>query len=360
MRLERLEVIPYSLPFREPYLTARGELRERGLALVRVHAEGLVGLGEAAPLALRGGRSLDELVDELTGRCWPALTDGRFDPHRIWSAVARCRNRGASAQAIAAIDIALHDLAGKAIEIPVWRLLGAERAAPVPCNATLPAGNPTTLARLAERWAADGFRSFKLKVGMAGDVRQVESVRATLGDEALIRVDANAAWSVSEAAERLQEIAGQAIELAEQPVAGLEEMASLRGLTEIPLAADESVITPRDARRAVELGACELATVKLAKAGGIGGSLEVAGEIPAYLSSALDGPVGVAAAAHAAQALAPSGPAAGLAHGLATERLFASSIGTGIELRGAELIPGDAPGLGVEIDDERLAAASFL
>lgn len=356
MQLEELEVIRYSLPFREPYVTARGELRERDLVLIRVRAEGLEGLGETAALSLRGGLDTEQIAREISEVCWPVLTDGDFDPRRIWSAITRCRSRGASAQALAAIDIALHDLAAKSARVPVWRLLGAAATRPVRCNATLTAANPTSLRAMAEWWAADGFSTFKLKVGLAGDVAQVTTVRAVLGPTIRIRLDANGAWSTADAVERLRTLAQYTIELVEEPVHGLEQLAVLRTRTRIALAADESVTSVRDARRAVELNACSAVTIKLAKVGGIGAALEVADEIPVYLSSALEGPVGIAAAAHVAQALPESTTKFDLAHGLATERLFSTSIGSGARAEGDELHLDERPGLGVEIDEEALAA----
>ncbi|MGH2922752.1 MAG: mandelate racemase/muconate lactonizing enzyme family protein [Solirubrobacterales bacterium] len=356
MRLDRLEVVPYSLPFREPYRTARGELRERELLLVRIRAEGLEGIGETAALSLRGGHPLARIASDLERVCWPALLESPFDPARIWSAVARCRGRGISAEAIAALDIALHDLAAKSQGVPVWRLLGADSAGPVPCNATLPAANPTRFRALLERWSAEGFRTFKLKVGLPGDIAQVAAARSMLGSDARIRIDANGAWVVDEAAERLRLMARETIELAEEPVSGLQPMADLRRRTRIPLAADESIVGARDAREARERGACSLAAVKLAKAGGIAAALEIAGEIPVYLSSALEGPVGIAAAAHTAQALPRRSAAIDLAHGLATERLFSESIGSGAVLAGSELRVSEEPGLGVEIDENALAS----
>jgi L-alanine-DL-glutamate epimerase-like enolase superfamily enzyme len=356
MRLEELEVIPYSLPFREPYVTARGELRERRLILVRIRGEGLEGLGETAALSLRGGPAIETIAAEIRDRCWPALLDGGLDPARIWSATARCRNRGASPQALAAIDIALHDLAGKASGDPVWRLLGATDARPVICNATLPAANPGETRRLAEEWSGQGFRTFKLKVGLAGDVTQVATVRQTLGPDAAIRVDANGAWSVGDAVERLRAIDRHEIEFVEQPVGTFEQMVELRGQIGVRIAADESLVSPFDARRAQALHACELATVKVAKVGGLGAALEIAELIPTYLSSSLEGPVGIAAAAHAVQALSARGGDAEVAHGLATERLFSASVGTGAEAVRDELRLDDRPGLGAELDEDALAA----
>jgi L-Ala-D/L-Glu epimerase len=354
MRLEELEAIPYSLPFREPYVTSRGTLVDRRLILLRIRADGIEGLGETAALSLRGGPDLKEIARQLTELCRPALEEGPIDPKRLWSALARCRNRGVSSEALAAVDIALHDLAAKATEVPVWRLLGAERAEPVPCNATLPAANPTRTRALAQEWAAEGFGTFKLKVGLPGDVTQVATIREELGDETQIRVDANAAWTVEQAVERLQAMARHTIEIAEQPVGGLDAMALLRSRTRIPLAADENVISARDARRAVELEACQLATVKLAKVGGIAEAMEIARVLPVYLSSALEGPVAIAAAAHTVQALRGGIPE-GLAHGLATARLFAATVGSGARLDHGQLEVGEGPGLGVELDEDALA-----
>jgi L-alanine-DL-glutamate epimerase-like enolase superfamily enzyme len=131
----------------------------------------------------------------------------------------------------------------------------------------------------------------------------------------------------------------------------LEAMARLRSKTSVPLVADESVASLEEAERADDLGACDFATVKLAKVGGPLAALAIARALPAYLSSALDGPVGIAAAAHVAQALPP----VDLAHGLATGLLFADTVGRGAELDGPMLHVRDAPGLGVELDEDALA-----
>jgi L-alanine-DL-glutamate epimerase-like enolase superfamily enzyme len=354
--LEEIDVVPYSLPFREPYVTARGELTERKLLLVRIRGEGREGLGETAALSLRGGIGIEQIAAEIRERCWPALLDGGLEPARIWSAIARCRNRGASAPALAAVDIAVHDLVGRVSGDPVWRLLGASEAEPVVCNATLPAANPAATREMAEAWSAEGFHTFKLKVGLPGDVTQVATVRKTLGPGVVIRVDANGAWDVDDAAERLQALAQHEIELAEQPVGTFEQMVELRRRIEVRIAADESLVSPFDARRARELDACQVAAIKLAKVGGLRAALEIADVLPAYLSSALEGPVGIAAAAHAVQALRAAGGDAGVAHGLATERLFSRSVGEGVVAEGDRLLVDDRPGLGVEIDEEALAA----
>jgi O-succinylbenzoate synthase len=204
------------------------------------------------------------------------------------------------------------------------------------------------VAESARGWSARGFRTFKLKVGVDGDDQQVQAVRDALPEGSSIRVDANAMWSVDEAAQKLQRMAP--LELAEQPVAGFDEMAALRVRTSTKLAADESVVDVADAQRAAAV--CDAATVKLAKVGGIAAAREIAGHLPVYMSSALDGPVGIAAAAHVALAL----PSAGLAHGLATSLLFADTIAAReCVVEGGHLHLTGGPGLGIEIDEAALA-----
>jgi L-alanine-DL-glutamate epimerase-like enolase superfamily enzyme len=99
-----------------------------------------------------------------------------------------------------------------------------------------------------------------------------------------------------------------------------------------------------------------VAAVKVAKVGGLGSALEIAETMPSYLSSSLEGPVGITAAAHAVQALRARGGDAGVAHGLATERLFSTTVGRGAAAEGDELRLDERPGLGIEIDEDALAS----
>jgi L-alanine-DL-glutamate epimerase-like enolase superfamily enzyme len=157
----------------------------------------------------------------------------------------------------------------------------------------------------------------------------------------------------------LAELERYAIELAEQPVAGLEAMAELAASTSISLAADESVATLEEAERAAALGACAYTGIKLSKVGGPEAALAIADVLPAYVTSALDGPVGIAAAAQVAQSLAGTDrpERLELAHGLATQRLFAATIAAvECEIRDGMLHLPPGPGLGVEIDEEALQA----
>jgi L-alanine-DL-glutamate epimerase-like enolase superfamily enzyme len=353
VRLSSVEVIPYALPFEEPYVTARGVLQRREMVLLRVRDEdGIVGLGEAVPLALRGGVSLVEVVRELDG--W-----GEHGEAQALSAPARC-----------AVETALMDLRGRRTGKAAGE---GKRDEAVECNATLVAGPPDAVAAEAEKWAQAGFTTFKLKLGAetvstrpidgltrsrgSGDVEQVRAVREALGSSVRIRVDANEAWDLETARATLAVLEEFEVELAEQPVAGLEAMAALAAATSIPLAADESVTSVDEAEDAVALGACAYTGIKLSKVGGPEEALAIADVLPAYVTSALDGPVGIAAAAQVALSLAETDhpERLHLAHGLATQRLFASSIASvECEVRDGMLHLPPGPGLGVEIDEKAL------
>jgi o-succinylbenzoate synthase len=347
MRIVAAEVIPYALPFREPYVTAAGTLAQREMALLRLRdADGLVGLGEAVPLSLRRGIGLERVVEELEALGeWDSLDESALTDSRL-SPPSRC------AALTALLDLRGRRAAAERTEPP-------SSGPPVRCNATLVAGDPAAVATEAERWAADGFASFKLKLGAGDDVAQVRTVRDAVGPRARIRIDANGAWDVETAKRVLAALEPYEVELAEQPVASAEEAAEVAASTAIPLAADESVESRADAEVVAASGAFAMTGIKLAKVGGPEEALEIAEVLPAYVTSALDGPVGIAAALQVAQSLGDLGRGAGesLAQGLATQRLFASTVAsTECELRGDMLHPPPGPGLGVEIDEEALQA----
>lgn len=348
MKIAEVEVIPYALPFRAPYVTARGRLDRREMALLRLRSDdGLVGLGEAVPLSLRGGAGLAQVVEELEqlgGR--DSLDEAALRGNAIaLSPPARC-----------AALTALLDLRGRRAADGL-EVAGEDR--PVECNATLVAGKPEAVAGDALSWAEDGFASFKLKLGSGDDVAQVRAVREAVGPRARIRIDANAAWDVATAKRTLVELEELDVELAEQPVTTLEEAAEVSAATSIPIAGDESIEGCADAEEAIRLGACDIAGLKLSKVGGPEAAIEIAELLPCFVSSALDGPVGIAAAAQVAQTLDATGggDAPGLAHGLATQRLFSSTIASvECQVRDGMLHPPPGPGLGVEIDESALTA----
>jgi L-alanine-DL-glutamate epimerase-like enolase superfamily enzyme len=364
MRIERAETVTYSLPFARPYVTARGAIEEREMVLLRLRTDaGFEGLGEAVPLALRGDKPLGaveaEIADAATRLADLDLSAALDDPlaFAVATQVELGLARRVSPATAAALECAIFDVVAKAADSPLWKLLGVEAPEPLVCNATLTAGAPQAVATEALEWTREGFGTVKLKLGSGeDDVATVEAVREAVGPDVRIRVDANEAWDASVASDVLNLIEPFDIELAEQPVSGLRAMARVASASSIPLAADEGVSSEADAHRAVQRKACRYATTKLSKVGGAGAARQIAQVLPTYLSSALDGPVGIAAAAHAALIVRADGNDAGLAQGLATQRLFAETVATReCALRDGRIHLPDGPGLGVEIDDAALA-----
>jgi o-succinylbenzoate synthase len=241
----------------------------------------------------------------------------------------------------------------------------------VPVNVTVPAVGPE---RAFEIVAASGCRTAKVKVAERGqaeteDVERVAAVRDALGPAGRIRVDANGGWDVPAAARMLRELGRYSLEYAEQPCATLDELAALRRLVDIPVAADESIRKAEDPLRVQAAGAADIVMVKVQPLGGVRQALRIAGAcgLPVVVSSAVDSSVGLAAGVALAAAL----PDLPYACGLATMSLLAGDVtGEPLAERGGELPvrrPAVDPGelARWETDPEpwrqrALAAAEFL
>lgn len=199
--------------------------------------------------------------------------------------------------------------------------------AEVPVNALVPAVDPETAAALTTDAAAAGMTTVKVKVGggpVAGDADRVAAVRAALGRAGRIRLDANGAWDVDSAVAALDRLAGFDLELVEQPVAHLEDLARIRRRLAVPVAADESVRTLDDARRLAALDAADAVVVKVQPLGGVRAALEVVGAagVPAIVSSLYETSIGLAAGLALAAAL----PELPYACGLGTGALLAGDV----------------------------------
>jgi o-succinylbenzoate synthase len=204
----------------------------------------------------------------------------------------------------------------------------AYRPAPSPrrdriaINATVPAVSAAQVPEILARFPGAG--TAKVKVAEPGqtlddDVARVEAVRALVPT---VRVDANGAWTVDEAAAAAGAL--RPLEYLEQPCATVEELAELRRRVDVPVAADESIRKAGDPLAVVRAGAADIAVLKVAPLGGISALLEIAAriDIPVVISSALDSAVGIGIGLAAAAAL----PQLRHACGLGTGRLFAEDV----------------------------------
>ena len=336
----RLEVRPRTLALREPLETAWGVLAERELLEVRLHSrDGLVGSGEAAPLEPYDGVPLAAVRAALDvyARVLEAAEPAE--------ALAACRAERDLPQALAAVDLALWDLEGKRAGRPVAQLLSVEAARSIPVNATIGATDRAGAARAAAQAAAADFDCVKVKVGVGDDAGRLAAVRAAAGRGMAIRIDANGAWSVEEAIAHLRVLAPVGIELAEEPVHGVEALRAVRAEVDVALAMDETAAQDG----AAGSGAADAVCLKISRCGGITGVLRDAAAARAagstvYLASTYDGPAGIAAAVHAAAGLTAGGYLP--AHGLATLDAFSEELPGPRAVRGAIRVPRE-PGLGL-------------
>jgi L-Ala-D/L-Glu epimerase len=336
----RVEIAVTRARLRGPFSAAYGEVAERPLILFALEGEdGITGFGEAAPLEAYDGVSIDHVRAALED-CSALLAGSEGTPRD--ELLAACREVAVLPQAIAAIDLALWDLEGRRAGSPVWRLLGAGEPGPVEVNATIGATDRAGAAREAAEARATGFGCVKVKVGVGDDAARLAAVRAVGGPELAIRIDANGTWSAEEAIAALAVLTPVGIELCEEPASGIEAIARVAAASDVAIAIDETAAVPG----ALDERCCDAVCLKIARCGGITGVLEQGARARAagydvYLASTFDGPLGVAAALHAAAVLAPR-----RACGLATLGLFE---GRGEDLLaprdGRMAVPGGA-GLG--------------
>ena len=313
--MARLAVEPVRLRLRAPLATAWGELRERELLRVRlVFSEADWGEGEAAPLEPYDGVSLATVRAALDAYAAVLAHADPAAPHG--TLLAACAGERPLAPALAAIDVALWDRASRRAGVAVARLLAPRAPASVPVNATVGADDRAGAAAAAARAAAAGFPCVKVKVGADDDAGRVAAVRAAVGPEVAVRVDANGAWRTpAEALANLRALAPAALELCEEPVHGIDDLREVRAASPVRVAMDETAALPG----AAGSGAADAVCLKIGRCGGIAGLLDDAARVraagaEAYLAHAFDGPLGLAAALHAAAVIRVQRPS-----GLLTE-----------------------------------------
>jgi O-succinylbenzoate synthase len=172
----------------------------------------------------------------------------------------------------------------------------------IPVHVTVPALEPAAAAAMVR---ASGCSAAKVKVAEGNDEARVEAVRDALGPAGRLVVDANGAWSVDKAVRCIKVLSRYSINLVEQPVRTIEEMAELRRAVDVPIAADELANSPESVRRLVELEAAGVLVIKVQSLGGINRAMQVIEEsgLPAIVSSMLETSVGVSAGVALAAAL---------------------------------------------------------
>ncbi|MDR1532422.1 MAG: dipeptide epimerase [Clostridiales bacterium] len=377
MKILRVTTQPISVPLKRPFVTALRSAAAIESVLIRVETDGgAEGLGEAAATAAITGETRQSIAAAVEGHIAPAIA-GRdilaFDD--VMRALRGCIVKNTSAKA--AVDMALYDLLAQRLGVPLYQLLGGARSSLV-TDVTISLADTPRMVADSLAAVAEGFSILKLKVGRSaagqaaepcGEARKVAEIRAAVGPEVELRVDANQGWLPKEAVRiiRAMEDAGCGASLVEQPVrAG--DVDGLRFVTQnvsTPILADEAVFSPADALEILRTRAADLINIKLMKTGGIHQALAVCAMAESYgvacmMGCMLESRLAVSAAAHLAAAKGVitmcdlDGPS------LCASDIYEDGTPVGPEpssadgpkFKSQDIIMGSSPGIGVRLMPE--------
>jgi L-alanine-DL-glutamate epimerase-like enolase superfamily enzyme len=367
MKITGLRATPVAVPFVEDEVWAFGGRRGMVSILLELDTDdGVVGLGEAAAypsadIVLAVVKSVEPLV----------VGESPFDIERIMkriNIVGTWHHVKATSPAIAAVEMACWDLVGKASGQPLVNLFGGRVRDEVEFFYYLSRKPAAEMGTDAAAGLEAGFTTFYLKVGSdspSDDIERVEAIRAAAGDDALIRVDANEAWSSAAAIRVIKDMEQFDLEMVEQPVSGrnLDEMAYVRSRIDTPLLANEASWTRYDQLEVIKAGAADVISVDNQMDGGLlnlkrgAGLCEVAG-LPVLKHSL--GELGVAAYAGVhVMAATPNFLHANQGYGsfLADDVIAGASP---LPYRNGCLTVPDQPGIGVELDPDRVGKYAEL
>jgi L-alanine-DL-glutamate epimerase-like enolase superfamily enzyme len=351
------------LPLIEPFVISYGTFPDVPTIIIRITTrDGLTGWGEATPDPGVTGETYHGVFATLRHDLLPLLVgqDAR-NREAILLRIERSIEQAPAGRA--AIDIALHDLLGKASGLPVWALLGGQSKPHLEISRVVSMKAPAAMATDARRHVEDGFTTIKVKVGDGArpllDAERIAAVREAIGPEIGLKVDVNQGWRTPGVAiAAIRAALPSAPDYIEQPVAlgDIEGLAEVRRQTGAIIMADEACHGPRDMLRIVQERAADLVNIKLMKTGGLFRALhlnaiaETAG-IRAQVGTMVESSIASAAGLHLAMALENvrtvemGGPL-----------MLADDLGN---LRAAYernriTLPVGA-GLGIEVDEQKLA-----
>jgi L-alanine-DL-glutamate epimerase-like enolase superfamily enzyme len=360
MRIKTIEPIPVSLPMLKPVIMAGEEIRRADTVLVRIQADtGAIGWGEAAPAPVHTGDTLESIVSAVQYLC--AALHGR-DAADIAGALAAMDGRMyGNHGAKAAIEIALHDLTGRATGRPVHALLGKKKRERMPLLGTIGGGDEQGDLRDAEKKRSGGIIAYKIKVGINAPEKDAARTRAickVLGSGLLISVDANQGYSTEQALAYVRAVKGCGLDFFEQPVASgnLAGMAAVAAATDIAIGADEGIHSLDDIRRHHETKAARGVSLKAIKLGGIRAVTE-ASQLCDSLGMSVniscktgETSVACAAALHVATVIPDIAWGLTLTHtGLAEDVVVAPLAASNGHTESL-----DRPGLGIDVDEDRV------
>ncbi|MDY3282747.1 dipeptide epimerase [Dysosmobacter sp.] len=287
MKITEVRLGKISVPLRVPFKTALRTVNSVEDVIVELRTDtGAVGYGEAPPTGAITGDTTGAIIGAIQDHIGKSILGREVDDFEdLLQTVQKCVVKNTSAKA--AVDMALWDLYGQLYSIPVYKLMGGARKSIV-TDITISVNDPEEMARDAVNAIERGYDCLKVKVGAnpALDVARLAAVRQAVGSSVCIRIDANQAWEPKQAVRilnRMQE-QGLAIEFVEQPVKA-HDFEGMKYVTErsyVPVLADESVFSPEDALKIMQMGAADLVNIKLMKCGGLYNALKIASAAEVY------------------------------------------------------------------------------
>jgi L-Ala-D/L-Glu epimerase len=332
-----IDAKPIDLKLTTPFRIARGVQTMASNAIVQINHNGYTGYGEAAPDEFYGEDV--ETVLACVARFAGNLGNDPFAIEDVMNQLDKIFRLNPAAKA--AVDMALYDLVGKMLGVPLYKLLGLNAAHAAHTSFTLGIDSPTEMAKKALK--AIDYPILKVKVGTRHDLDNIKAIREV--SQAVIRVDANTAWTAKEAIQAINALAPYTIEFVEQPVAP-RDLAGLKLVREnvpLPIIADESCVTVEDIPRVAEC--VDGINIKLMKCGGLRHALKMihvarAHNLRVMIGCMIESSLAITAAAH----LTPLVDYADLdGHLLIDNDPY---VGVGV-LNGKLVLPED-PGLGVK------------
>jgi len=333
----KLSYSPLHLELRDTFRISRESSDQRNNVLVQiVDASGAEGIGESAPSPYYGQSA--ESVSQALAKVTLQDIEDPFQLEEIHAALATQLANDRSA--LAAIDIAIHDLIGKRLGVPLFRWFGLDPDKCPVTSFTIGIASLDEIRRKTEQ--AAGYHVLKVKLGGDNDREIVSAMREI--SSVPLRVDANAAWTADEALENMKWMVDQGVELVEQPLAK-DDLDGYRRLTDaspLPIIADESAEVPADVVRL--RGCVHGINIKLNKCGGLREALKMihiarAQDMQIMLGCFIESSIGISAAAH----LSPLIDYADLDGHL----LISNDPYEGLSLDNGRVLPADEPGLGI-------------
>jgi L-alanine-DL-glutamate epimerase-like enolase superfamily enzyme len=353
--LETVKARAFQFPLSDPLTTARATYPSLAGVLVRVGTkDGVFGYGEARKCFDLTGETQTSIIAAINDHLGPAI---RGCEPLDTSGLHRAMNGAIAANTAAksALDIAVHDIAGKLAGVPVSMLLGGAPRGPMASSKAVSVGPLEAMVAQARSYVRAGFMTLKIKTGVDAEVElaAIAAIRSQLGPKVTLKLDANQGWTLAQATRFLETVQVHDITMVEQPLAAadLKGSALLRQRTPIPVMLDESVHSANDALKAIELEAADFINIKLLKTGGLRPALDLtaicaAAGIGCQIGT-LDTSIGSAAAVHLAHACdiiqfaEINGPSR-----------LRQDVGSGFVLHDGSANIDASPGLGVIINPE--------